>query len=287
MSYVVHGATGAQGGLLATVLKAAGRSVTAVTRKPGSAPDGVAAVVADYASTDSLAAAYRGADGVFVHLPLGSEDDRRIYARNIAAALAEARPGRVVISTSGQIIDDPGSPLQQPDDAAIQALVRGTADAGLSLAIIAPRLFLENLLLPPVVEGIRTEGVLRYPLRADFPVSWSSHLDNAEAAAALFDHSEIEGVVAVGQQPPITGPDLAEAFGARLGRDVRYESVTPDRFGEVITPLIGAAGAAGVVGLYSTLNGVFNYSFDPEGGAQARLGLKLRTPDQWLEAIGF
>ncbi|MDX3240877.1 hypothetical protein [Streptomyces sp. ME18-1-4] len=73
--------------------------------------------------------------------------------------------------------------------------------------MIAPRFFLENLLLPPILDVVRTQGVLRYPLAADFPVSWSSHLDNADVAAALFDRPDITGTIAVEQHPGITSWD--------------------------------------------------------------------------------
>lgn len=287
MTYIIHGATGAQGNPVLSSLRAAGKPVAAVTRKDDGRLGDIPVIVADYTSVDRLTDAYRDAAGVFVHLPLGSEEDRRTYARAIVAALAAARPGRVVISTSGQIVDNPASPLRAPEDSAIRTLVRGVEEAGLSHAVISARLFLENLLLPPVIEAVRSAGVLRYPLRADFPVSWSSHLDNAEVAAALFERTDVGGVVAVGQLPPVTGPDLAGAFAARLGREVRYEAVTPQQFGETITPLIGAPGAAGVVGLYTALASAADHTFDPEQAAQKRLGLTPRTTRQWLDDIGL
>ena len=63
---------------------------------------------------------------------------------------------------------------------AIAILARGIAESGISHAIVAPRHYLENLLLPMVFETVKVEGALRYPVRADLPVSWSSHLDVAD-----------------------------------------------------------------------------------------------------------
>lgn len=93
----------------------------------------------------------------------------------------------------------------------------------MSQAVIAPEPYLENLLMPYVIDSVRERGVLPHAIRADFPVSWSSHLDIADAAVALFERTDVTGVVSVGQYPAITGPDLAEAFGTRLGRDVVFE----------------------------------------------------------------
>ncbi|MFG2196730.1 NmrA family NAD(P)-binding protein [Streptomyces sp. NPDC048639] len=283
MSYVIHGATGAQGAPVVSALAAAGKPTVALTRNADAVVDRAHVVAADYSSTAELAEAYRGAEGVFVHLPLGAEEDRRRYARNVAAAVREARPSRVVISTSGA----DGSSRQDPTGSAVSTLISGLDDSGVSYAVIAPRLFLENLLLPPVIEAAREQGALRYPLRADFPVSWASHLDIADVAAALFDRPDVTGVVAVGQYPAITGPDLAEAFSARLGRDVAYEAITPAAFGESIAPLIGEGAAAGVAGLYQALGALQDNAIAPEGSAQKLLGVTPRTTSQWLADVGL
>ncbi|MEU6084066.1 NAD(P)H-binding protein [Streptomyces sp. NPDC047108] len=286
MSYVIHGATGAQGTPVLNRLKAAGKPVVAAARKAGTADDGTPVVAARYSSVDELTAAYEGADGVFVHLPIGPEEERAAYAGTIVAALSVARPGRVVVSTSGAVVDSPGSPLQAGADAAVPTLIRGLEETGLSYAVIAPRLFLENLLLPPVLDAVRAEGVLRYPLRADFPVSWSSHLDNADAAAALFDRTDITGTVAVGQHPGLTGPDIAAAFGAHIGRTVSYEPITPEEFGRQLSPVIGAGGAAGVAGLYAWFATATENTIAADNSAQRILGLKPRSAHQWLEEVG-
>lgn len=161
-------------------------------------------------------------------------------------------------------------------------LVRGIAATDLSYAVIAARTFLENLLLPMVINGVQSEGVLRYPLRADFPVSWVSHLDVADVAVALFERRGVLGTVAVGQYPPITGPELAEAFSDRLGRRVTYEAQTPEQFGAMIAPLIGEGVAAVSIKRYSGLATLSEFSFDPSQSVQKLLNITPRTTSQWL-----
>lgn len=287
MTYVIHGATGAQGAPVVAALAAAGKPVVAISRNADAALGGVRVVAADNSSADQLTAAYRGATGVFVHLPLGADEDRLTYARNIVAALGEARPARVVFSTSGVVVDDPTNVLTAPTGSAVATLVDGLASSGLSHAVIVPRLFLENLLLPPVVDAVRAEGVLRYPLRTDFPVAWASHLDIADVAAALFEQTDVTGTVAVGQDPAVVGPELAEAFSARLGKSVIYEAKTPVAFGEILTPLFGAGAAAGIAGLYTALGTQHDNVIVPERSAQKLLGITPRTTSRWLADIGF
>ncbi|MDV6276647.1 hypothetical protein R3Q06_24415 [Rhodococcus erythropolis] len=156
--------------------------------------------VPDRNSLDTVADAYRAADGVFFHLPLAGDTETLAgytetlagYTRNVLAAAKVARPSRFVISTSG-----------------------------------TPRLFLENLLLPSVLSGVKDEGVLRYPLRADLAVAWSSHLDVADAAVAALTLDVAPDAVDIGQIPPVTGAELAEAFAEYFSRAVTFEAVTP------------------------------------------------------------
>lgn len=201
MKYIVHGATGAQGSPLFNKLFAEDKNVVAAMRNPGSL-QGVQAVKVDLDSVNSLVSAYTDAEGIFVHLPLGSEETRLQYARNIGKAVEIAKPKRVVISTSGWTMGD------RNNESALPTRVRETEKSGVSMAFIAPRLYLENLLLPIVIEPVKTEGVLSYPLRSDHPVSWCSHLDIADAAAVLLTNRSVTGIVGVGQLPAITGDTL-------------------------------------------------------------------------------
>ena len=285
MADIVHGATGAQGSPVLSALTSAGRTAIAAVRHPETVPAGVSARQVDLASADSLAAAYEGADGVFVHLPMGAAEAATAQARAVVEAITRARPGRVVISTSGQIVDQPDSPLQAPADSPIMTLIDGVTGSGVPTAVIAPRLYLENLLLPVVLGPVLEEGVLRYPLPASFPVSWSSHLDVAEVVTRLLTNdSPTTGTVGVGHLPGLTGLDLATAFSSRLGREVRFEAITPETFGELITPLFGPA-AAPVVDLYRALNAQDGNTIAEDSSAQGLLGLRPRPIGQWLEDL--
>ena len=285
MADIVHGATGAQGSPVLSALTTAGRSAIAAVRHPEAVPDGIVAWQVDLASAASLASVYEGADGVFIHLPMGAPEAAAAQARAVVEAVAQARPGRVVISTSGQIVDQPGSPLQAATDSPIMTLIDGVTGSGVPTAVVAPRLYLENLLLPVVLDPACQEGVLRYPLPASFPVSWSSHLDVADVVVRLLtDTSPTTGTVGVGHRPGLTGPDLAAAFSSHLGREVRFEGITPEAFGELITPLFGPA-AAPVVELYRALNAQDGNTIAEDSSAQELLGLRPRPIEQWLKDL--
>jgi len=194
MSYIIHGATGAQGSPVLSALTAASAPAVAAVRNPDTVPDGVQALAVDLSSAASLIPAYEGAEGVFVHLPMGPPEAAGAQARAVVEAVEQARPDRVVISASGQIVDQPDSPLQAPDDSPIMTLIHGVMRSGIPTAVVAPRLYLENLLLPVIIGPAREEGVLRYPLPASFPVSWSSHLDVADVVVRLLTDARPIGV---------------------------------------------------------------------------------------------
>lgn len=277
MTYIIHGATGAQGAPVHAALLRAGKHVTAAVREPA-AFDG-AAVAVKFTSVDTLVKAYTGAEGVFVHLPVGSPHQQLAYAQTVVAAITTAQPARVVVSTSGYLMDG-------DTESASAVLIRGIEESGVSFAAVAPRLFLENLLLPTVVGPVRSEGKLRYPLRADYPVSWASHLDVADVVAALFDRPDVTGVVGVGALPGMVGPDLAAGFSAYLDTKVVYESQTPDEFGALIIPMFGEAGAAPVVGGYTWRLTQQDELVNEDTSAQTLLGMAPRSVEQWLRDLG-
>lgn len=285
MTYVIHGATGAQGGPVLQAMQAADFAVTGIARHPESIPDGIAAKVADYTDIASLVAAYEGAEGIFVHLPQGAPDQIAAYANNLVQALAQAKPAHVVISTSGRVLDRPDLCLQSPPDSAIRILIDGVASAGLSHAVIGTRLYLENLLLPMLIEPVNTEGVLRYPLPADFSVSWASHQDVADLAVRLFQDTSIQGLVGLGALPGLTGNDLAAAFSEALGKSVTYEAITPDQFVTLLTPMFGEAIANTVADLYRAINVADHHEIQTDTSSQTRLGFAPTPVADWARSV--
>ncbi|WP_417553593.1 SDR family oxidoreductase [Marinomonas fungiae] len=278
MKYIIHGATGAQGKPLFDALTKTGQRPLAAVRHQD-AIDAGQGIAVDLASVDSLTNAYTGADGVFVHLPLGSDDDRLAYANNIAEAIDKAQPKRVVISTSGWKLGTEG------DTSALPTLIKKVTATDVPTAIVAPKLYLENLLLPIVIESVTKEGLLPYPLRADYPVSWCSHLDIADVAAHLLQDSSITGLIEVGMLPAITGQELAAAFSEHFGKTVHFDALSPSEFGDRLATLFGREAADEVVSSYEAKAKTSDSAIHSEHSAQTILGLQPRSVTQWLADI--
>ncbi|MFD1385124.1 SDR family oxidoreductase [Rhodanobacter aciditrophus] len=278
MKYIIHGATGAQGKPLFDQLIHKGKNALAAVRHLDSI-NASQGVEVDLASIESLVAAYSGADGIFVHLPLGPESARQTYANNIAEAIERAEPGRVVISTSGWKLGVEG------DTSALPTLIEKVTATGVPTAVIAPQLYLENLLLPIVMEPVRKEGVLPYPLREDYPVSWCSHLDIADVTAHLLQDSTVIGIVEVGMLPAITGTELATAFSEHFGKTVRFDALSPAEFGDRLATLFGRAAADEVVSGYEAKAQTSDSAIHYETSAQSKIGLRPRSVAKWLADI--
>ncbi|MFB9907560.1 hypothetical protein [Allokutzneria oryzae] len=273
MTYLVHGATGAQGAPVVRALEARGLAVRGLSRAGGDLDDRAA-----------LAAAYEGVTGAFIHFPI--TPDPAAPARWAANLAAVARPARAVISTSGGVPGDPGSPFGPDRLAAVADLAEGLRAAGVVVTVLAPRLFLENLLLPPVQETLVGEGVLTYPVADGHAVGWSSHLDVAEVAVAALTHADPPSFVDVGAVPALTGPDLAAEFGAHHNREITYRAMTPTDFGAVLTPVLGAGAAAGIQGLYQALQGrPDSLASTGDTDSEKLLGVRTRPVKGWLAVV--
>lgn len=277
MTYIVHGATGAQGSPVLAALEVAGQPATPAVRDISRVAG--QAVAVDLTDSDSLARAYAGASGVFVHLPVGSPDLQAEVSHAVVAAVRKSRPERVVFSTSGY-----GSSADAESPAAIMAA--GLADGGTSYAIVEPRLFLENLLLPPVHAGVITDGKLNYPLRPDYAASWASHLDVADVVVRLLTDTTVTGVVSVGALPGLGGDDLARGFSRHYDKPVTYCAMDPDAFGTMIIPMFGEVAARPVIDSYVWRASQPDETIPEDTSAQRILGIHPRRVDEWLGELG-
>ncbi|MCS0495699.1 NmrA family NAD(P)-binding protein [Ancylobacter sp. MQZ15Z-1] len=227
--YAITGITGQVGGALARTLLAEGLPVRAVLRDAAKAgpweAKGCAIALADMDDAASLAAAFVGAEAVFVLPPSefdpepGFPEARRVVDA-IAAALAQARPARVVcLSTIGA--DAPHENLLTQRTLLEEAL----GGLGLPVTFLRPGWFMENALWD--VPAAREEGVLRSFLQpADRKFPMVATQDVGRTAAALLRETWSGTRIVELEGPARVSPDdLARAFADAVGRPVRVELV--------------------------------------------------------------
>ena len=283
MTYIVHGATGAQGSPVYNALAAAGKTPLAAVRNPESLPEGLRGIRVDLTDAATLIDAYTDVDGVFLHLPVTTPEQSRQQASAISSAIRQARPPRIVISTGGSIIDQPGSPVQVPENAPLNHILETIESEGISHAVLVPRLFLENLLTPEIVNPKPDEEiVLRYPLPANYPVSWVSHLDVADAVVRLLGDHSVKGMISLGYSPGITGVELAVEFSKVLERPVRFESLAPEAMPDYMGAVCGPGTTTSLVEHYRTLNTQSGHTINASTSAEKLLGMHLREVNKWF-----
>lgn len=254
-TYLVIGATGAQGGAVAKRLERDGHSVRGFSRKHG-----------DLADPAAVRDAFGGVSRASVTLPMVF--DRDLVARYVDNIIASARHcERLVLNTSNRL------PAARTSVAAFETR-RDAADAlldsGIPTVVLRPPVYLENL--------HPAGGVLPYPIPPGHRVAWLAHDDLGALTAAAFDRDDLVGTsVDIGGRDVVTGPELASAFGAD------YVPLEPDAFQAFMTPVIGEAAATGVADTYRWVSAPENANFydgDPDK-VEALFGVELTPLRTW------
>ena len=227
--FAVTGITGNVGGVVATHLLAAGKPVRAVVRNAGRAgawaERGCEIAVADIGDSSQLAAAFNGAEGVFVLVPPVFDPspgftEAQATAAALKSALQLARPGKVVyLSTIGAQATQTNLLSQH---SLIEAALR---DLPLPITFLRPGWFMENSAWD--VAPARESGVISSFLQPlDKPVPMVATADIGRVAAEQLQApwsghrvEELEG------PHRVTPNEIAATFARLLGRRVKAEAV--------------------------------------------------------------
>lgn len=227
--YVITGASGNTGKVVAQALLAAGKPVRAIGRDEARLAElvaaGAEAAVGDLQDTAFLTGAFRGATAVYALIPsnYGAPDFRAYQkgvAESIAAAVREAGVTHVVaLSSVGAHLPEGAGVVQGLYD------MEQTFNAlpGVHVLHLRPTYFLENLY--GQIGTVKALGAMGSPIRADlrFPVVHTSDIA-AVAAARLVDLAftgkEVEYVLGA---EDVDHQQVARVLGAAIGRpDLPY-----------------------------------------------------------------
>jgi uncharacterized protein YbjT (DUF2867 family) len=216
---LVTGATGKVGSETVRLLADAGRPARAFVRDPRRAAfgPGVGVAVGDLDDPATIDAAMDGVDVLVLVSP-------SVPAQEIAVVDVAARRGvgHVVKVTNHRATDDSPVPRRR-DHAAIEAHLRSR---GLSHTLLAPNLFMQNLLAfaPEIRE---TDGF---------------RMSSGDGRSGMVDARDVAGVAAAVAAAPedhagrtilLTGPellsydDVARDLGEARGRPVEHRRITP------------------------------------------------------------
>jgi len=232
---LVAGATGNQGGALSRELLARGHHVRALTRSPGGEraatlrEAGAEIVPGDLEQPDSLAAAVAGVDAVFVvatPFEAGPDAETR-HATNLIDAAVMARVPHVVYSSVASADRGTGVPHFESKHAAERHL----RASGARFTIIAPAMFMDMLLAPWSLPGLR-DGWIGSPVPTDVPGQRVAVADIGSFAALVIEQPDRfagERIEIAGDAS--TGDELAATLSRHAGREIRHVETPMEQAG--------------------------------------------------------
>jgi uncharacterized protein YbjT (DUF2867 family) len=227
--YVITGITGQVGGVVGRTLLKAKKPVRAVVRNAGKGQEwserGCDVALATMEDAASLAAAFKGAEAVFLLLPpifdpLPEFPEARAIGAALRSALDAARPGRVVyLSTIGAQASQKNLLSQH------SIIEKAISTLPMPLTVLRPGWFMENCGWD--VAPARERGVIPSFLQPlDKPVPMVATADIGKVAAELLQEPwsghrrvELEG------PKRVTPNEVGAMFARLLGKPVRMEVV--------------------------------------------------------------
>ena len=226
--FAVTGITGNVGGEVARNLLASKQAVRAVVRDVGKgevwAQCGCELATADINDASALAAAFKGAEGVFVLVPpnfdpLPEFPEARAIASALRAAIDAARPDRVVyLSTIGAQATHSNLLSQHT------LIERELRQSSAPVTFLRPGWFMENCAwdVAPAISG----AIPSFLQPLDKPVPMVATADIGRVAADLLrEPSKGHRVVELEGPHRVTPNEIAATFARLLGHAVRMEIV--------------------------------------------------------------
>ena len=220
---LVTGATGNVGSVLIPNLTNLGADVRALvrdeTKAQGLKDAGIDVVVGDLEKPETLDAAFRGVDKVFLITP--PNPNQVIQAKNgIEAAKRSGNPFIVRLS-AGAVRDMPGAlPRISGQHAEIDDELRAS---GVPSTILKPHQFMQNTMM--AAQTVASDGVVYMPFK-DGKVGMIDVRDIVDVAAKVLIEDGHQGITYT-----LTGPesislhDVAAALSKTLGKQVTYVNV--------------------------------------------------------------
>lgn len=220
MTVLVTGAAGSVGRHVIDRLLAAGARVRALTRTPDTAglPADVEVVRGDLTRPETLRAALSGVDRAYL-FPL-PETAREFVGLAEAAGLQ-----RIVVLSSSSVLDETGGNHSGVYHRTVERAVEASR---LDWTFVRPDEFAGNILWK-WGHSIRTEGLVRAP----YPGAARALIHEADvaavAAAALLEDGHAGRAYELTGPESLTQSEQVRAIGEALGRQLRFEEVTPEQ----------------------------------------------------------
>jgi uncharacterized protein YbjT (DUF2867 family) len=250
---LVYGATGPQQRPVVERLLTAGFSVRVLARDAGSAnalaKQGAEVVTGDLSRPATLKTASEGVDAISLFVPF--MNPRLEFGVNALEAAKSAGVRRVVWNPTGAVPPaKTGNPGMDVRFELRQLLQASDFDA----VIIEPTAYLENFLMPAIIDELKRDGRFAYPMPKQTTMQWVSHDDVAQFIVKAFQTPAVSRTsIAVSGPELLDGDGIAERMSRGLGRTIRFRPMPPREFGDVLDKVMGPGTGERVVPFYEAL----------------------------------
>ena len=252
--YVILGASGHTGSVVAETLLAKGEKVRAVGRKKERlatlADRGAEAFEADATDSGALAQAFQGARAIYFMVPpnLTSNDYRSYQDRIADAAVAAVETARVryavTLSSVGAEVDSGTGPVVGLH----HMETKFNRISGLNVLHLRAGYFMENTL--PQVSVIQKFGMTAGPVHADLPLSMIASRDIGAAAADALLKLDFSGqnTRELQGQRHINYTEVAHAIGAAIGKPgMNYVQMPAEQIKQAMMQMGMSENVAGLI----------------------------------------
>jgi uncharacterized protein YbjT (DUF2867 family) len=257
--FVVAGATGKTGKIVAETLLTEGRSIRLIARDPDKvaalAARGAEVAKASLDDAEQLVEAFRGANGAFLLIPPAGPQDTGILAsgRKIADAIAKA----VARSSLKHVVLLSSIGAQHPEGTGLIQILHHAEQMlrGLPVATTFVRagFFMENL-CGSLDRVLTNETYYSFSAPSKKMPMVATHDVGVTAAHALLNAHEGKNVLDLSGPQDYSSDDVAETLGRLLGRNVHVAHVPRDaQVGAMTSMGAGKEMAALSVALYDGL----------------------------------
>ena len=274
---LVTGATGQQGGAVATALLAKGQKIRVISRTPDKASAlakaGAEVVKGNLTNASDLQAALRGVHGVFaMSTPFEAGMDQEVrQGIMMADAAKQAGITHYVYTSVGSAHRNTGIPHFETKWKVEQHI----RQIGLPATILRPVFFMENF---TTFSKPTAEGILMMPMRADKKLAMVALRDIGEFGAAAFmrPNDFLGQAIDLGGDE-LTMPDVAAQLSKVTGRSIQFRAL----------PLEEAEAAIGddLATMFRWFNEV-GYQINVAALKQT-FGIPLTTFAEWMKTIDW
>ena len=256
--YVILGATGNTGSIIANSLLSAGKKVRVVGRDSRRlqrfVDKGAEAFTADMSDADALAKAFSGARAAYLMLPPAkSREEQERDSDAIAKAVKESGLRYAVhLSSYGAQVAEGAGPVSglHSSEQKLNAI------EGLSVLHLRAAYFMENNLA--AIGMIQAMGIFGNALRPDLKIPMAATRDVGEYAAQRLLHLDFSGKQTrelLGERD-LSMTEATAVIARGIGKpDVRYQQFPYDQVQQALTQLgVPPKGAAMYIEMYKSIN---------------------------------